>query len=163
MKMRNKNTCDSELIHLCNDTFFPPKYALWRQIKRSKRHIYGGCAFLCANELGPPSLRNENSIPMLVKKNAINSKHKTIVEYYMYHIVISKHVLFSFFMYMFKTIQHKTKTLFPWLCPKWRKNKDDPDLQDLFTINFNTNISFHWMRCSLSSIGTFLPWHSLFF
>ena len=28
IKMKNKNTCDSELIHLCNDKFFPSKYAL---------------------------------------------------------------------------------------------------------------------------------------
>jgi hypothetical protein len=52
-------TCDSESIQLCNVKIFPCKYALWRQIKRSQRQIYGGCATLCANELGPPSLNRK--------------------------------------------------------------------------------------------------------
>jgi hypothetical protein len=42
----------SELILLSNVKIFPCKYPLWRQIKRSQRHIYGGCATLCSNELG---------------------------------------------------------------------------------------------------------------
>jgi hypothetical protein len=54
--MKNKNACASALIKLCNVKLFPCKYALWRQIKRSQCHIYGGCASLCANELGPLSL-----------------------------------------------------------------------------------------------------------
>jgi hypothetical protein len=57
IKMKRKNTCASALIQLCNVKFFPNKYALWRQVKRPQSHIYGGCATLCANELGPPSLK----------------------------------------------------------------------------------------------------------
>jgi hypothetical protein len=56
--MKNENTCASALIQRCNVKIFPRKYALWRQIKRPQRHIYGGCATLCANELSPPSLND---------------------------------------------------------------------------------------------------------
>jgi hypothetical protein len=55
IKMKNKNTCASAL-----SKFSRINFALWRQIKRPQRHIYGGCATLCANELGPPSLRMES-------------------------------------------------------------------------------------------------------